>query len=100
MHILCCFFKVVQRAIWAAIFLHVKNILRAPFLPRAPPFYTAHARLNTLILYLLLIIGIHAVTSVDLRMRVHELAPTNVRVSVKHEPWTHGPKYYWTGFWT
>ena len=46
MHILCCFFKVVQRAIWAAIFLHVKNILRAPFLPRAPPFYTAHARLS------------------------------------------------------
>ena len=48
MHILCCFFKVVQRAIWAAIFLHVKNILRAPFLPRAPPFYTAHARLTRL----------------------------------------------------
>ena len=41
------FFKVVQRAIWAAIFLHVKNILRAPFLPRAPPFYTAHARLSS-----------------------------------------------------
>ena len=46
-HILCCFFKVVQRVIWAAIFLHVKSILRAPFLPRAPPFYTAHARLST-----------------------------------------------------
>ena len=45
MHILCLFFKVVQRAIWAAIFLHV-NILRAPFLPRVPPFYTAHARLR------------------------------------------------------
>ena len=24
----------------------VKNILRVPFLPRAPPFYTAHARLS------------------------------------------------------
>ena len=44
-HILCCYFKVVQRAILMAISLHV-NILRAPFLPRAPPFYTAHARLS------------------------------------------------------
>ena len=43
MHILCCYFEVVLRAIWAAIFLH---ILRVPFLPRAPPFYTAHARLS------------------------------------------------------
>ena len=39
-HILCCFYT-----LWAAIILHVRNILRAPFLPRAPPFYTAHGRL-------------------------------------------------------
>ena len=37
--ILCNFFKVVHRATWLAIFLHVKIILRAPF-------YTAHARLK------------------------------------------------------
>ena len=51
MHILCWFFKVVQRAYWTAIFLPVKNILRVPFLPRAPPFYTAHARLSEIFSY-------------------------------------------------
>ena len=35
-------FRELHELFGRPFFLHVKNILRAPFLPRAPPFYTAH----------------------------------------------------------